>query len=128
MAGQPYVPSFHFQDLEDHPSISDQWSQNSKIQEEKSDYEIVPSHEVFAASLDDSVDIRPRIWDGIAKAWTLLDTGSQCSVLKPSPSDVINPHILLETVDGSLLEWDVKNTPLTLLFQTQLIQSLEWTS
>ena len=57
-----------------------------------------------AATLDSSVDIRPRVWDTVSKSWTLVDTGSQVSVLKPSQGDVLRPDLLLESVDGSRLK------------------------
>ena len=69
----------------------------------KEDYEVIPTHEVFATTVDEEYDIRPRVWDAQAKSWTLLDTGSQVSVLKPSATDVLNPNLRLETVDGSAL-------------------------
>ena len=64
-------------------------------------YEVVPTHEVFSASLDETVDIRPRVWDNITKEYVLVDCGSQVSVLKPSPDDIVTPGLKLETVDGS---------------------------
>ena len=71
-----------------------------QIISDKKDYEIIPTCEISSATLDPDVDIRPRIWDAEAKSWTLLDTGSQASVLKPNQSDKVDPSILLETVNG----------------------------
>ena len=63
-------------------------------------FETIPPEEVFAATLDPEVDVRPRIFDNSTGSWTLVDTGSQVSVLKPSPTDRVNPGLLLEAVNG----------------------------
>ena len=52
---------------------------------------------------DAEVDIRPRFFDPLTKQWVLLDTGAQVSCVAPSPDDVPDPHLALETVDGSLM-------------------------
>ena len=98
-AGMPYLPEFNFNHSRDSSSLPD----SKQVPQESSqlDYEIVPTHEISSASFDELIDIRPRIYDKIAKSWTLLDTGSQISVLKPGPEDVLDPRLQLETVDGS---------------------------
>ena len=58
---------------------------------------------ISAARAEPTADIRPRIFDGVTQEWILLDTGSQCSVTKATPSDKIRPDLKLETVDGSRL-------------------------
>ena len=44
-------------------------------------------------------DLRPRLTDG-HKVQYLLDSGSQCCVVPPTPSDAVDPGILLTTVNG----------------------------
>ena len=48
----------------------------------------------------DDIDIRPRLKDGTTGQLTLLDSGSQCSVVNPDPGDKIDHSIKLETVSG----------------------------
>ena len=89
--------------------ISDQTKQKPESGSEflsnmkKQELEVIPAHEVAAASTDE-VDIRPRVWDGVSKSWILVDTGSQVSVFPPSPDDVVQPHLKIETVDGSNMD------------------------
>ena len=71
------------------------------LPETSPEYEVVPTEEIFAASLDGTVDIRPRVYDAKTDTWVLVDTGSMVSCIKPEASDTINPHLRLETVDGS---------------------------
>ena len=51
-----------------------------------------------------NIDIRPRVLDSNTNEYTLLDSGSQCSVIKPDPGDVPDPSISLESVSGHKLE------------------------
>ena len=55
---------------------------------------------MFAIS-NPEVDIRPRFYDNLSKQYILVDTGAQVSCCPPSPSDKIDPTVILETVDGS---------------------------
>ena len=96
-----FQPDTLIQDTQEDFLISDGVTESSQTnlqihQDHK--YEIVPASEIASASLDLSVDIRPRIYDGVAKSWTLVDTGSQVSVLKPGPEDRIQPHLRLEVM------------------------------
>ena len=84
LAGELYQPEIHIQ--EDSP-VSDQ-SKQCLPDLPKSDianYEIVPPEELLTAALeeDGKFDIRPRVWDNVTKTFSLVDTGSQCSVLRP---------------------------------------------
>ena len=58
----------------------------------------------FEAALQEDntngIDIRPRLRDGNTNQLTLLDSGSQCTVVKPDPNDVEDSTILLESVNG----------------------------
>ena len=75
---------------------------NSEIFNPPENYkEIIPTNEVFAAALEEDVDIRPRVWCNKSKKWLLCDTGSQVSVVPPSDGDVLQPHLRLETVAGT---------------------------
>ena len=92
-------------DIQEDSPLSDQ-SKQCLPDLPKSDianYEIVPNEEVLAAALqeDDKYDIRPRVFDNITKTFSLVDTGSQVSVLRPVEGDAVAPHLRLETVDGS---------------------------
>ena len=60
--------------------------------------------EAISAAASGNRDVRPRVLDGISKQYLLVDTGSQCSVTKPSPEDKLRPDLRLEAVDGSLLK------------------------
>ena len=51
-----------------------------------------------------NVDIRPRVLDSNTGEHTLLDSGSQCTVIKPDPGDVPDPSISLESVSGHKLK------------------------
>ena len=42
-----------------------------------------------------------RFYDNLTKQWILVDTGAQVSCVAPTDDDKVNPHIILETVDGS---------------------------
>ena len=100
-----YLPDIIIQDTQD-SSISDDTKQCQNITQippPNLQYEIVPAHEVSAASTDTSVDIRPRVRDGISNEMVLIDCGSQVSVVKPGPEDTVKPHLKLETVDGSFI-------------------------
>ena len=55
----------------------------------------------MAAVQAEDIDVRPRFWDKIAQQWVLVDTGAQVSVTFPSPTDKVDPTVMLETVDGS---------------------------
>ena len=101
IAGEIYMPNieelFPLQDSQEDFSVPD--SKQCPPPEQFSnannnDFEIIPAEEISAVSLDPSIDIRPRIWDAQAKEWTLLDTGSQASVLKPTPDDRIDPLLV----------------------------------
>ena len=84
------------------PESKQSLSQSEINETNIANYEVVPPEEVFAASLEDNdYDIRPRVFDNVSQTFSLVDTGSQVSVLRPSPGDTIEPHIRLETVDGS---------------------------
>ena len=86
--------------IENNLPVSD--TEPSQIQNEtKPDLTVIPTEEVAAATIDESVDVRPRVHDGISKEWVLVDTGSQCSVLKPGPDDRVNPFLKLEAVNGA---------------------------
>ena len=52
---------------------------------------------------DDETDYRPRVLDGNTKSLTLIDSGSQCTVVQPDPGDVPDPSIKLESVGGTPL-------------------------
>ena len=89
------------QDNQDIPYVSDQAKQcqnKSKIEPE-----VIPTHQAFAAQLDQQVDIRPRFFDKNSNQWILLDTGAQCSCAPPSPQDSPDPNLAVEAVDGSLM-------------------------
>ena len=45
-------------------------------------------------------DARPRVFDNISKAWTLLDSGSCVSCVPKEPGDVIDPSFRLKAVNG----------------------------
>ena len=60
--------------------------------------------EAVAAAVKNKTDLRPRIFDKKTNQWILIDTGSQCSVTKAQPDDVLRPDLLLEAVDGSRLQ------------------------
>ena len=80
-----YLPDISLQDIQD-SSISDtkQCRNNThQIHPPEVQYEVVPPHEVSAASTDSQVDIRPRVRDGISQEMVLIDCGSQVSVVKP---------------------------------------------
>ena len=99
VAGEPPLPDFIPDIDEDLVLSGPKQGQNSDLQEEILSY----SEAVAAAQSTEKVDIRPRIYDNIRKDWILIDTGSQCSVSKPTPNDTINKDICLEAVDGSRL-------------------------
>ena len=69
-----------------------------------------PPPHTLSAMQNDSVDIRPRFYSNATKEWILVDTGAQVSAIKPSPGDVIDPNIRLETVDGSTMPCYGKKT------------------
>ena len=52
----------------------------------------------------DDLDIRPRVLDGNTKSLTLLDSGSQCTVVKARPGDVLDSSIKLESVGGDTVK------------------------
>ena len=60
--------------------------------------------EAISAAASGNMDIRPRVFDGISKKHLLVDTGSMCSVSKPTSTDVLRSDLLLESVDGSSLK------------------------
>ena len=64
---------------------------------------MIPTHQAFAAQVDDQVDIRPRFWDKKSNQWVLLDTGAQCSCAPPEPGAVPDPNLAVEAVDGSFM-------------------------
>ena len=109
--GELYQPDINYQETDinaqDSSPLPDPKSKPSPQESDLSGsqiekYEIIPPDEVFAASLEDSeYDIRPRVFDHVSQTFSLVDTGSQVSVLRPVPGDIIQPHIRLETVDGS---------------------------
>ena len=47
-----------------------------------------------------NMDIRPRVYDKLSKAWTLLDTGSCVSCSPRQPHDVEDPNFKLKAVNG----------------------------
>ena len=49
------------------------------------------------------LDIRPKIFDGISKSWTLLDSGSCVSCIPKEANDVIDPKLKLRSVNGSAI-------------------------
>ena len=102
MAGELYHPDLQFQ--EDSP-LSDQSKQCLPDLPETNiaNYEVLSPQEVFSAALeeDEKFDIRPRVYDNATNTFYLVDTGSQCSVLRPVEGDSLAPHLRLETVDGS---------------------------
>ena len=55
-----------------------------------------------AAHVDgqDGVDVRPRVLDANTGDNTLLDSGSQVTVIKAGPDDIIDESIKLESVGG----------------------------
>ena len=71
--------------------------------EQKQEQELLCYSEAISATSSKSMDIRPRVFDGISKQYLLVDTGSQCSVTKATPSDVPRTDVLLETMFFMLL-------------------------
>ena len=65
--------------------------------------EVISYPEAISATASGDMDIRPRVFDSISKEYILVDTGSMCSVTKPSSSDALRHDLLLEAVDGSNL-------------------------
>ena len=65
------------------------------------------NYSAYEASLhvdgQDNYDIRPRIRDGNTNKLTLLDSGSQVSLVEAGPEDKLDPSIRLESVGGDLL-------------------------
>ena len=51
----------------------------------------------------DGLDFRPRVMDGNLKTLTLIDSGSQVTVIQPDPGDQVDPSISLESVGGDFL-------------------------
>ena len=102
LAGELYQPDVT-QDspVSDHPKQSLPDLPISDIE----NYEIIPPEEIVAAALDEggNFDIRPRVFDNVTKTFSLVDTGSQCSVIRPVQGDALAPHLHLEAVDGSEL-------------------------
>ena len=47
-----------------------------------------------------STDLRPRFFDNVTKAWTLLDSGSCVSCVPKDPNDKIDPAFKLRAVNG----------------------------
>ena len=45
-------------------------------------------------------DIRPRLFDKISKAWTLLDSGSVVTCIPKGPNDTMDSSIRLRSVNG----------------------------
>ena len=52
----------------------------------------------------DDLDIRPRVLDGNNGELTLLDSGSQCCVIKAKPGDILDSSIKLESVGGDKIK------------------------
>ena len=46
------------------------------------------------------LDIRPKVYDGQSKTWTLLDSGSCVSCIPKKPNDKIDPNFRLRAVNG----------------------------
>ena len=94
------LPKLNDQDTQDIPYISDHESKQSQT---KVIPEVIPTHQAFAAVVDDQVDIRPRFFDKESKQYVLLDTGAQCSCAPPTPGASPDPSLAVEAVDGSLM-------------------------
>ena len=97
-AGLPHEPEYFLQDTEEDSLFPDPKLSQNNIKVEK-----VPTEEVFKTNLDESVDVRPRVFDNISKKWLLADTGSQVTCLSKGPDDTLQPHIRLEAVNGSVI-------------------------
>ena len=73
-----------FPKFQDDLVISDQTKQSPEKASEylakikKEELQVIPAHEVAAATNDEDVDIRPRVWDSVSKSWILVDTGLRC--------------------------------------------------
>ena len=96
---QMFQPDYLIQDIQDLPVSDLKPCQSNKNETVK--YEVIAPDEVAASSLDDNVDIRPRVYDNATQEWVLVDTGSQVSVIKPGPNDKVNPLLRLEAVNGT---------------------------
>ena len=58
----------------------------------------------------DGVDVRPRVLDANTGLQTLLDSGSQVTVVKAGPDDIVDNSIKLESVGGDTVKCYGKTT------------------
>ena len=73
--------------------------------------EIVTAYEAAkAVDGQNNLDIRPRVLDNITNTHTLLDSGSQCSVVVAGPDDIEDTSIKLESVNGDRVKCYGKTT------------------
>ena len=49
-------------------------------------------------------DMRPRVFDKLTKAWTLVDSGSAVTVVQAGADDEVVPGMFLKTVNGQKVE------------------------
>ena len=53
---------------------------------------------------DNNIDIRPRLLNANNNQLTLLDSGSQVSVVRPDPEDSVDKSLNLESVNGQKIQ------------------------
>ena len=76
------------------------WYQNYTVPDGYYNWESVASIDSVAET---EGDIRPKIFDGIDKTWTLIDGGSVVSCIPKKPGDVLDSSLRLRSVNGGII-------------------------
>ena len=69
IAGQLPLP---LQDIQEFLNVSDSETKQSQTTPEKVNFEVIPTHQVLAATSDEQVDIRPRFYDTRSGQYVLV--------------------------------------------------------
>ena len=102
MAGEQHIPDNiqQLQFVSDSDVTKQVPTQNTSLIKEE---HVISPHQALAAVDNGEFDIRPRFFDKLSKAWILLDTGAQVSCSPPSSTDVPDPTLAVEAVNGSIM-------------------------